>query len=51
MVRKLGELPKVLVFNSGIESCGNNSVFAFFLTLFALYSFLYFLFGMVFVED
>jgi hypothetical protein len=29
MVRMLGELPKFLVFNSGIESFGNNYVSAF----------------------
>jgi hypothetical protein len=35
MVRKLGELSKFLVFNSGTESIGNSSVFAFYLLLFA----------------
>jgi hypothetical protein len=34
MVRKLGELPKVLLFNSGIESIGISYVFAFYLLLF-----------------
>jgi hypothetical protein len=34
MVRKLGELPKFLVFNSGTKSFRNNSVFAFYLLLF-----------------
>jgi hypothetical protein len=33
MVRKLGELPKFLVFNAINESVGNNSVFAFYLLL------------------
>jgi hypothetical protein len=32
MVRKLAELPKFLVFNSGTNSFGNNSIFAFLLT-------------------
>jgi hypothetical protein len=36
MVRKLGELPNVLVFNSRTESFGNSSVFALSLLLFAL---------------
>jgi hypothetical protein len=36
MVRKLGELPKFLVFNSGIESFGNSSISAFSLLLFTL---------------
>jgi hypothetical protein len=35
MVRKMGELPKFLVFNSGTKSFGNNSVFTFYLLLFA----------------
>jgi hypothetical protein len=35
MVRKLGELPKFLVVNSGTNSLGNRSVFAFYLLLFA----------------
>jgi hypothetical protein len=39
MVRKLGELPKILVSNSETESVGNTSIFAFSLLLFALYSF------------
>jgi hypothetical protein len=51
MVRKLGEFPKFLVVNSGTESFGNSSIFAFSLLLFALYSFLYLLYGIVFVED
>jgi hypothetical protein len=42
--RKLIELPKFLVFNSGINSFGNSSVFAFYLLVFALYRFLYSLF-------
>jgi hypothetical protein len=41
MVRKLVELPKIVVFNSRIYSFGNSSVFAFYLLLFALYRFLY----------
>jgi hypothetical protein len=45
MVRKLGELPNVLVFNSGTESFENSSIFAFSLLLFALYRFLYLLFS------
>jgi hypothetical protein len=44
MVRKLGELPNFVVFNSGTESFGNSSVFAFSLLLFALYRFLRLLF-------
>jgi hypothetical protein len=44
MVRKLVELPKFVVFNSGTNSFGNSSVFAFYLLLFALYRFLYSLF-------
>jgi hypothetical protein len=44
MVRKLAELPKFLVFNSGTNSFGNNSVFAFYLLLFTLYRFLYLFF-------
>jgi hypothetical protein len=43
MVRNLVELPKFLVFNSGTNSFGNNSIFAFYLLLFALYRFLYLL--------
>jgi hypothetical protein len=49
MVRKLVQLPKFLVFNSRTNSFGNNSVFAFYLLLFALYKFLYLLFIMGFV--
>jgi hypothetical protein len=44
VVRKLAELPKFLVFNSGINSFGNSSVFAFYLLLSALYRFLYLLY-------
>jgi hypothetical protein len=51
MVRNRGEFLKFLVFNSRTESFGNSSIFAFSLLLFALNSFLYFLFGMVYVED
>jgi hypothetical protein len=36
MVRKLGELPNFLVFNSETESFGKSFVFAFSLQLFAL---------------
>jgi hypothetical protein len=43
MVRKLVELPNFVVFNSGTNSFGNSSVFAFYLLLFALYRFLYLL--------
>jgi hypothetical protein len=43
MVRKLVELPKFVVFNSGTNSFGNSSVFAFNLLLFILYRFLYLL--------
>jgi hypothetical protein len=35
MVRNLGELPKVLVFNIRTKSFGNSSIFAFYLLLFA----------------
>jgi hypothetical protein len=35
MVRKLGELPKFLVFHCGIQSFGNSSIFYFYLLLFA----------------
>jgi hypothetical protein len=35
MVRKLGELTKLLVFNSGTKSFENSSIFAFYLLLFA----------------
>jgi hypothetical protein len=44
MVRKLVELPKFLVFNSGTNFFQNSSIFAFYLLLFALYIFLYLLF-------
>jgi hypothetical protein len=47
MVRKLVELPKFLVFNSGTNSFGNSSVFTFYLLLFALYRFLYSLFELL----
>jgi hypothetical protein len=43
MVRKLGELPKFLVFNSRTNSFRNSFIFAFYLLLFALYRFLYLL--------
>jgi hypothetical protein len=43
MVRKLVEFPMFLVFNSGTNSFGNRSIFAFYLQLFALYRFLYLL--------
>jgi hypothetical protein len=49
MVRKLVELPKFLVFNSGTNSFGNSSIFTFYLLWFALYRFLYLLFIMGFV--
>jgi hypothetical protein len=49
MVRKMVELPKFLVFNSGTNSFGNSSVIAFYLLLFTLYRFLYLLFFMGFV--
>jgi hypothetical protein len=45
MVRKLVELPKFLVFNSGINSFSNSSIFAFYLLLFTLHRFLYSLLG------
>jgi hypothetical protein len=35
MVKNLVEFPKFLVFNSGTKSFRNNSVFAFYLLLFA----------------
>jgi hypothetical protein len=35
MVRKLGELPKFLMFNSRTKSFGNSSIFGFYLLLFA----------------
>jgi hypothetical protein len=44
MVRKLGELPNFVVFNSGTESFRNSSDFTFSLLLFTLYRFLYLLF-------
>jgi hypothetical protein len=44
MVRKLGELPNFVVFNSRTESFRNYFVFAFFLLLFTLYRFLCVLF-------
>jgi hypothetical protein len=44
MVRKQVKWPNFVVFNSGTESFGNNSVFTFSLLLFALYRFLYLLF-------
>jgi hypothetical protein len=47
MVRRLVELPKFLVFNSGTNSFGNNFIFAFYLLLFALYRFLYLLFKLL----
>jgi hypothetical protein len=47
MVRKLLELSKFLVFNSGTNSFGNNSIFAFYLLLFTLYRFLYLLFELL----
>jgi hypothetical protein len=50
MVRKLVELPKFLMFNSGTNSFGNSSVFAFYLLLFALYRFLYLLFELLIVR-
>jgi hypothetical protein len=45
VVRKLAELPKFLVFNSGTNSFWKNSVFAFYLLLSTFYRFLYLLFG------
>jgi hypothetical protein len=50
MVRKLGELPKFLVFNSKIKSFGNISIFAFDLLLFtfiqiSVFTFLRFCYG------
>jgi hypothetical protein len=47
MVRKLVELPKFLMFNSGTNFSGNSSIFAFYLLLFALYRFLYLLFELL----
>jgi hypothetical protein len=46
MVRKMAELPKLLVFNSGTNSFRNSSIFTFYLLLFALYRFMYLLFFM-----
>jgi hypothetical protein len=46
MVRKLVELPKFLVFNSGTNSFWNSSAFAYYLLRFTLYIFLYLLFFM-----
>jgi hypothetical protein len=43
VVRKLVELLKFLVFNSGTNPFGNSSIFTFYLLLFALYRFLYLL--------
>jgi hypothetical protein len=43
MVKKLVELPKFVVFNSGTNFFGNSSVFTFYLLLIALYRFLYLL--------
>jgi hypothetical protein len=40
MVRKLAELPKFLVFNSGTNSFGNSSVFAFYRFLYLLFELL-----------
>jgi hypothetical protein len=42
--RKLAELPKFLVFNSGTNSFRNSSIFAFYLLLSVLYRLLYLLF-------
>jgi hypothetical protein len=47
MVKKMVELPKFLVFNSGTNFFGNNSIFAFYLLLFALYRSLYLLFELL----
>jgi hypothetical protein len=47
MVRKLVELPKFLMFNSGTNPFGTSSVFAFYLLLFTLYRFLYLLFELL----
>jgi hypothetical protein len=44
MVRKMAELPKYLVLNSGTNSFRNSSVFAFYLLLSTLYRLLYLLF-------
>jgi hypothetical protein len=45
VVRKLAELPKFFVFNSGTNSFWTNSIFAFYLLLSTFYRFLYLLFG------
>jgi hypothetical protein len=47
LIRKLVELPKVLVFNSGTNSFGNSSIFDFYLLLFALCIFLRLLFELL----
>jgi hypothetical protein len=44
MVRKMGEFPNFVVFNSRTKSFGNSSIFAFSLLLFTLYRFLCLLF-------
>jgi hypothetical protein len=44
MVRKMEELPKFLVFNSGTESFGNSSIFVFSLLLFILFRYYNFAF-------
>jgi hypothetical protein len=43
MVRKMGEFPNFVVFNSGTESFWNSSILAFSLLLFTVYRFLYLL--------
>jgi hypothetical protein len=43
MVRNIGDLPKLLVFNSRTKSFANSSIFAFCLLLLLLYGFLYLL--------
>jgi hypothetical protein len=47
MVRKVVDLPMFLAFNSGINSFGSSSIFAFYLLLFTLYRFLYSLFELL----
>jgi hypothetical protein len=47
MAKKMVELPKFLVFNSGTNSFGNNSFFDFYLLLFALHRYLYLLFELL----
>jgi hypothetical protein len=47
MVRKLVELSKFLLFNSGTNPFWNSPVFDFYLLLFALYRFLYLLFELL----